>query len=276
MNKRHPAEKAILAIVTILAFAFFMLPIFWLITTSFKFGRDAFALPPQWFFFDFTLKNYTQLLETSKTGLFLKNSLFITTCATGLSLLLGVPAGYAVARSKSRLLNSSSYFFLLLLMVPPVAMIIPFYLIMRDIGMLGSYWAVITLDTVFDASFVVWMMRSYFADVPKEMEEAALVDGASKFTAFTKIALPLSIPGIISSAIYCIIYSWNDFLFALMLTNPKTKTIPLGILASFSASEISWGQMASMSMFAIIPAILISLFLNKYYIQGMTIGASKG
>lgn len=161
-------------------------------------------------------------------------------------------------------------------MVPPVAMIIPFYLIMRDLGMLGSYWAVIILDTVFDAAFVVWMMRSYFADVPKEMEEAALVDGASKFTAFTKIALPLSIPGIISSAIFCIIYSWNDFLFALMLTNPKTKTIPLGILASFSASEISWGQMASMSMFAIIPAIFISLFLNKYYIQGMTIGASKG
>lgn len=276
MNKQHPAEKVILAIVTILAFAFFMLPIFWLITTSFKFGRDAFALPPQWLSFDFTLKNYTQLLETSKTGMFLKNSLFITTVATGLSLLLGVPAGYAIARSKSRLLNSSSYFFLLLLMVPPVAMIIPFYLIMRDVGMLGSYWAVIILDTVFDASFVVWMMRSYFADVPKEIEEAALVDGASQFAAFIKVALPLSIPGIISSAIYCIIYSWNDFLFALMLTNPKTKTIPLGILASFSASEISWGQMASMSMFAIIPAILISLFLNKYYIQGMTIGASKG
>ncbi len=276
MNKKHPAEKVILTIVTILAFIFFMLPIFWLITTSFKFGRDAFALPPRWLFFDFTLKNYTQLLETSKTGMFVKNSLFITTCATAFSLLLGVPAGYAIARSKSRWINSSSYFFLILLMVPPVAMLIPFYLIMRDVGMLGTYWAVIILDTVFDASFVVWMMRSYFADVPKEMEEAALVDGASKFTAFTKVALPLSIPGIISSAIYCIIYSWNDFLFALMLTNPKTKTIPLGILASFSASEISWGQMAAMSMFAIIPAILISLFLNKYYIQGLTMGASKG
>jgi multiple sugar transport system permease protein len=276
MIKRHPAEKVILTIVTALAFAFFMIPIFWLITTSFKFGRDAFALPPQWLSFDFTLKNYSQLLESSKTLLFLKNSLIITTCATALSLLLGVPAGYAIARSKSRLMNSSSYFFLLILMVPPVAMLIPFYLLMRDMGMLGTYWAVIILDTVFDASFVVWMMRSYFADVPKEMEEAALVDGASKFTAFSKVALPLSIPGIISSAIYCIIYSWNDFLFALMLTNPKTKTIPLGILASFSAIEISWGQMAAMSMFAIIPAVLIALFLNKYYIQGLTMGASKG
>lgn len=276
MNKRHPAEKIILTILTVIAMAFFMLPIFWLITTSFKFGREAFALPPKWLFFDFTLKNYAQLLETSKTGMFIKNSLIITTCVTLLSLALGVPAGYAIARSKSRLINSTSYFFLLLLMIPPIAMLIPFYLIMRDLGMLGTYGAVIILDTIFDASFVVWMMRSYFADVPQEMEEAAQIDGASKFTAFTRVALPLSIPGIISSAIYCIIYSWNDFLFALMLTNPKTKTIPLGILASFSASEISWGQMASMAMFAIIPAIFISLFLNKYYIQGLTMGASKG
>ena len=276
MIKRHPFEKAFLTLLTAFAFAFFMLPIFWLVTTSFKFGRDAFAIPPQWLVFDFTLKNFTQLIEASKTCMFVKNSLIITSCATVLSLVLGVPAGYAIARSKSRLLNSSSYFFLVLLMIPPVAMLIPFYLIMRDIGMLGTYWAVIILDTVFDASFVVWMMRSYFADVPQEMEEAALVDGASKFTAFVRVALPLSIPGIISSAIYCIIFSWNDFLFALMLTKPKTKTIPLGILASFSAIEISWGQMAAMSMVAIIPAIIISLLLNKYFIQGLTMGASKG
>ena len=276
MIKRHPIEKAFLTILSALAFAFFMLPIFWLITTSFKFGRDAFAIPPQWLFFDFTWKNFIQLFEASKTVMFIKNSLIITISATVLSLVLGVPAGYAIARSKSRLLNSSSYFFLVLLMIPPVAMLIPFYLIMRDLDMLGTYWAVIILDTVFDASFVVWMMRSYFADVPQEMEEAALVDGASKFTAFIRVALPLSIPGIISSAIYCIIFSWNDFLFALMLTNPKTKTIPLGILASFSAIQISWGQMAAMSMVAIIPALFISLLLNKYFIQGLTMGASKG
>jgi multiple sugar transport system permease protein len=276
MIKRHPLEKAALTVLTALAFAFFMLPIFWLVTTSFKFGRDAFAIPPQWFFFEYTLKNFVQLFEASKTVMFVKNSLIITISATLLSLLLGVPAGYAIARSKSRLLNSTSYFFLIILMIPPVAMLIPFYLIMRDLGMLGTYWAVIILDTLFDASFVVWMMRSYFADVPKEMEEAALVDGASKFTAFVRVALPLSVPGIISSAIYCIIFSWNDFLFALMLTNPKTKTIPLGILASFSAIEISWGQMAAMSMVAIIPAIIISLLLNKYFVQGLTMGASKG
>jgi multiple sugar transport system permease protein len=189
---------------------------------------------------------------------------------------LGVPAGYAIARSKSVLINASSYFFLLLLMIPPIAMLIPFYLLMRDLRLLGTYVAVILLDTAFDASFVVWMMRSYFKDVPQEMEEAALVDGASQLQAFFKIALPLSVPGVVASALYCIIFSWNDFLFALMLTSPGTKTMPLGILATFSAVEISWGRMAVFCIFAILPAVLISLFLNRYFVQGLTMGAAKG
>jgi multiple sugar transport system permease protein len=263
-------------IAVILVILFFMMPIFWLLTTAFKLGRDAFAIPPKWFLFDYTLKNFAQVLRETEVGRFLMNSIIITTGATVLSLALGVPAGYAIARSKSVFVNTSSYFFLLLLMVPPVAMLIPFYLIMRDLHLLGTYWAVIILDTVFDASFVVWMMRSYFQDVPQAMEEAALVDGASHWQAFSRVALPLSVPGIIASALYCIIFSWNDFLFALMLTSPKTKTMPLGILASFSSVEIGWGRMAVMCIFAIIPAVIISLFLNRYFVQGLTLGAAKG
>lgn len=276
MKKQSSFEKILLTVLTVLVILFFFVPVYWLVMTAFKYGRDAFAIPPQWLFFEFTLKNFKEVLSETKTMLFIKNSLIISSGTTLLSLALGVPAGYALARTKSRLMHTSSFFFLILLMVPPVAMLIPFYLIMRDINLLGTYWAVIILDTVFDASFVVWMMRSYFADVPKEMEEAALVDGASKFFAFLNIALPLSIPGIVTSAIYTFSYSWNDFLFALMLTSPKTKTIPLGILASFSAIEIGWGKMASMSIFAIIPAVIIAIFLNRYFVQGLTMGASKG
>jgi ABC-type glycerol-3-phosphate transport system permease component len=242
--KTSTLEKTAQNIAIILVMLFFMLPLFWLFTTAFKFGREAFAIPPKWIFFEYTLKNFQEVLQNSQIGLFLTNSIIITTGATLLSLLLGVPAGYAIARSKSVLINASSYFFLLLLMIPPIAMLIPFYLLMRDVKLLGTYLALILLDTAFDASFVVWMMRSYFKDVPQEMEEAALVDGASHLQAFFKIALPLSVPGIVASALYCIIFSWNDFLFALMLTSPATKTMPLGILATFSAVEISWGRMA--------------------------------
>ncbi|MFN8455940.1 MAG: carbohydrate ABC transporter permease [Anaerolineae bacterium] len=269
-------EKTAQNIAIILVMIFFMLPLFWLFTTAFKFGREAFAIPPKWIFFEYTLKNFQEVLQNSQIGLFLTNSIIISAGATILSLLLGVPAGYAIARSKSVLINASSYFFLLLLMIPPIAMLIPFYLLMRDVKLLGTYLAVILLDTAFDASFVVWMMRSYFKDVPQEMEEAALVDGASHLQAFFKIALPLSVPGIVASALYCIIFSWNDFLFALMLTSPATKTMPLGILATFSAVEISWGRMAVFCIFAIIPAMIISLFLNRYFVQGLTMGAAKG
>jgi ABC-type glycerol-3-phosphate transport system permease component len=274
--KPSALETAAKNIAIILAIIFFMLPLFWLITTAFKFGREAFAIPPKWIFFDFTLKNFQEVWENTQVLRFLTNSIIISAGATILSLLLGVPAGYAIARSKSIFINSSSYFFLLLLMIPPIAMLIPFYLIMRDLRLLGTYAAVIIIDTIFDAAFVVWMMRSYFKDVPQEMEEAALVDGASHFQAFYKIALPLSVPGIVASALYCIIFSWNDFLFALMLTSPATKTMPLGILASFSASEINWGIMAVMSVFAIIPAVIIAVFLNRYFVQGLTMGAAKG
>ncbi|MFN8458384.1 MAG: carbohydrate ABC transporter permease [Anaerolineae bacterium] len=274
--KASNLEKTAQNIAIILVIIFFMLPLFWLFTTAFKFGREAFAIPPKWIFFEYTLKNFNEVLQNSQIGLFLTNSIIITTGATLLSLLLGVPAGYAIARSKSVLINASSYFFLLLLMIPPIAMLIPFYLLMRDVKLLGTYLAVILLDTAFDASFVVWMMRSYFKDVPQEMEEAALVDGASHLQAFFKIALPLSVPGIVASALYCIIFSWNDFLFALMLTSPATKTMPLGILATFSAVEISWGRMAVFCIFAIIPAMIISLFLNRYFVQGLTMGAAKG
>ena len=269
-------EKILRGILIILSVIFFLFPIFWLLTTAFKFGRDAFAIPPKWIFFDFTLKNFQDIWANTKTPRYLLNSIIVSTGATSLSLLLGVPAGYAIARSKSTLINTSSYFFLLLLMIPPIAMLIPFYLVMRDLHLLGSYAALITLDTIFDAAFVVWMMRSYFQDVPQEMEEAALVDGASPLQAFFKIALPLSTPGIVASALYCIIFSWNDFLFALMLTSPKTKTIPLGIMASFSSVEISWGKMAAMSLIAILPALIIALFLNRYFVQGMTMGSTKG
>lgn len=269
-------ENVAKKIAIILVIIFFMMPIFWLLTTAFKLGRDAFAIPPKWIFFDWTLKNFQQVLQETQVGRFLLNSIIITTGTTVLSLLLGVPAGYAIARSKSLFINTSSYFFLLLLMLPPIAMLIPFYLVMRDLGLTGTYWAVIIIDTIFDASFVVWMMRSYFQDVPKAMEESALVDGASHIQAFVKVALPLSVPGIVASALYCIIFSWNDFLFALMLTSPKTKTMPLGILSTFSAVEIGWGRMAVMSIFAIIPAVIIALFLNRYFVEGLTMGATKG
>jgi multiple sugar transport system permease protein len=269
-------ERVANAFAIILVMVFFLMPIYWLFITAFKFGRDAFAIPPRWLFFEPTLYNFQDILANTPVFRFLRNSIIVSLGATALSLLLGVPGGYAVARSRSRLINGSAYFFLVLLMIPPIASLIPFYLIMRDLRLLGTYWALIALDTTFDASFVVWMMRSYFLEVPREMEEAAWVDGASRWGAFLRVALPLSVPGILAAALYTLLLSWNDFLFALLLTSPATKTLPLGIMASFSAVQINWGNMSALSLFAILPAVLVSLFLNRYFVQGLTLGSTKG
>jgi multiple sugar transport system permease protein len=276
LDYRSPQGRFVNALAIVAVVIFFLLPVYWLVITAFKYGRDAFMTPPQWLGFNPTLDNFRDVFANLPVGMYLKNSIIISLGAVTLSLLLGVPGGYAIARTRSRILGSSAFAFLILLMIPPVAMLIPFYMIMRDLHLLGTYAGLILLDTVFDAAFVVWMMRSYFKEVPIEMEEAALVDGASRWRAFLLVALPLSIPGIIAAALYTLIFSWNDFLFALLLTSPTTKTLPLGVMTSFSSVQINWGNMAVLSLFTILPAVAVAVFLNRYFVRGLTMGATKG
>lgn len=269
-------ENLIRNALAVLVVAFFLMPIVWLFTTSFKLQRDTFQLPPIWLGFQPTLNNFAFAINQIQVGRFVLNSVIISAGTTIASVVLGTLGGYAVSRSRLRFVGASSYFFLVLLMIPPVAMLVPFYLIMRDLSLLGTYWAVIILDTVYNAPFVVWMMSNYFRSVSTEMEQAALVDGASHFQAFRLVALPLAVPGIIASVLYCLIFSWNDFIFALLLTSPATKTVPLAIMGQFSTAQLQWGYMAALSVFAVLPVLLIALMLNRYFVQGLTAGATKG
>ncbi len=256
--------------------AFFLLPIVWLFSTAFKPQRDMFTLPPLWLGFQATLTHFNFALNQVQVLRFVLNSIIISAGTTILSVVLGTLGGYAVARSKLRFIGASSYFFLVLLMVPPVAMLVPFYLLMREFGLLGTYWAVIILDTCYNAPFVVWMMSNYFRSVSTEIEEAALVDGASPFQSFARVVLPVSVPGIIASVLYCIIFSWNDFIFALLLTSPATKTVPLAIMGQLSTSQSSWGAMTALGIFSVLPVLLVAVLLNRYFVQGLTAGATKG
>jgi ABC-type glycerol-3-phosphate transport system permease component len=269
-------ENTIRNIAAVGVVAFFLIPLIWLFTTAFKLQRDLFTLPPVWLGFEPTLRHFNFALTQTQVLRFVVNSVIISAGTTILAVVLGTLGGYAVARSRLRFVSASSYFFLVLLMIPPVAMLVPFYLIMRDLGLLGTYWAVIILDTCYNAPFVVWLMSNYFRTLPQEMEEAALVDGASHFQSFLRVTLPVAVPGIIASALYCIIFSWNDFIFALLLTSPATKTVPLSIMGQLSTSQSAWGTMAALSVFAVLPVLLIALLLNRYFVQGLTAGATKG
>jgi multiple sugar transport system permease protein len=156
--------------------------------------------------------------------------------------------------------------------VPAIATLIPFYLMMRDIGLLGTWWAVILLGTSLNTAFVVWMMFSQFRALPKEMEEAALTDGCTLFGSFFRVSLPLVKNGIVASALLCVMFSWNDFLFASFLTRADTKPISVALLTAYGTKDISWGTLGALAHFSTIPIVVIALFLNRYFVQGLTRG----
>jgi multiple sugar transport system permease protein len=239
-----------LAICVVLVIA--LAPVVWLFSIAYKPTRDIFASPPT-FLFTPTLDNFDSVFRYFKLGALLESSLIIAIGSTALSLLLGAPAGYALARSESPRAIWLAYFFLIIRTVPPIATLIPFYLLMRDIGLLGTWWAVIILNTALDSAFVVWMMFSFFG-------------------AFFRIALPTVVPGLIASAIFCVMFSWNDFLYAMFLTKADTKTISVALLSAYGTKDISWGTLGALAHFSTLPIVAMMILLNRYFVQGLTQG----
>ncbi|MFN8518841.1 MAG: carbohydrate ABC transporter permease [Chloroflexota bacterium] len=258
-------------VLVLAALAFFLFPVYWLLATSLQAPKDVFTAPPK-LVFQPTLDNFASVWRDYDVADYLRNSIVIAAGSTALSLVLGVPAAYALARTGSPGLQRLAWFFLVVRMVPPIAMLLPLYLLMRDLRVLGTYQAVIVVNTVLNSAFVVWMLRAVFAELPIETEEAARCDGASRWGTFWRVALPLARPGIIASALFCILFSWNDFLFALLLTSPATKTLPVALLATFSSTDIVWGQLAVMSIITVLPVVLAAIALNRKLVQGLTGG----
>ncbi len=176
--------------------------------------------------------------------------------------------------SRSRGAVVVAYFFLAVRTVPPVATLIPFYLMMRDIHLLGTWWAVILINATLNSAFVVWMMFSYFRSLPKELEEAALTDGCTLPGSFFRVALPLVVPGIVASALLCVMFAWNDFIYAAFLTRAETKPISVALLVAYGTKDITWGTLGALAHFSTIPIVLIALLLNRYFVQGLTKGVS--
>jgi len=253
--------------------AVFLMPVAWLIVTAYKPGRDIFSSPPTLAFTP-TLANFRGVLRYFDLPHLIESSLVITAGSVLLSLLLGVPAGYALARARTRWAIATAYFFLAVRTVPPVATLIPFYLMMRDVGLLGTWWAVILINTMLNSAFVVWMMFSYFRSLPKQLEEAALTDGCTLPGGFFRVALPLVKPGIVASALLCVMFSWNDFIYSAFLTRAETKPISVALLAAYGTKDINWGTLGALAHFSTIPVVLIALMLNRYFVQGLTRGVS--
>jgi multiple sugar transport system permease protein len=253
------------------ALALFLAPVVWLFTTAWKPARDVFSYPPT-LAFEPTLDNFRAIARLFDLPQLLLTSLTIAGGATLLALLLGVPCGYALARSRSRLAMGVAYLFLAIRMVPPVATLIPYYVMMRDIGLLGTPGAVILIHAMLSTTFVSWLMFGFFRAMPPVLEEAALADGCTRLGAFLRIALPVAAPGIVAAALLSFMLSWNDFLFASFLTNARNRTLSVALLSAYGTRDITWGTMGALSYLATLPVVAIALTLNRFFVQGLTRG----
>ena len=251
--------------------AVFLTPFLWLATTAYKPSSEIFSIPPRLLFTP-TLDQFRSAFRIFDVAALLRSSLLIAGGSTVLSLALGVPAGYALARSQSRLAMAVAYLFLSVRMVPAVAALIPFYLMMRDAHLLGSWVSVVLINCVLNSAFVTWMMFSYFRGLPKELEEAALTDGCTQAGAFWKVALPAARSGVIASALFCTLFAWNDFLYPMFLTRLDSKPISVALLSAYGTKDITWGTLGALAHVSTIPIVLIVLALNRYFVAGVAKG----
>ena len=276
-KKQLKAIKGVKSLLFWLFTAIYMFPLFWTLSMSLKTRIDALAYPPK-FVYNLTFQNYIEVWSNSDFLKYCLNSLIIATAATLIGLLFAVPAAYILARNKYK--PRGARFLLMGVLstriVPQITFIIPFFILFRKFRLIDTHIAIVIMHLTIILGFGVWMMRSYFLDIPYELEESGLIDGCTYFGSFFKIILPISTPGIITTAIFSFNYSWNEFLYALILTGNRTKTLPLGVYGWVSYESIDWGGLTATAILALIPIVIFYMFVQKGLVRGMTMGAVKG
>lgn len=269
------AGKGALYLVAAVFVGFCLLPIYVMITTALKNQHDVFAAPPA-FLFEPTLVSIKSALFGGNSVMpYLVNSAIISGTSTVFATLLGAMAAYGLARFTFRGREDLGFWILSTRMAPPVAFVVPIFILARNAGLIDTRTVLIIVYTSMNLSFVTWVLLGFFRDIPAEFEEAALIDGYSQWQIFRRVALPLVRPGLASTAILSAIFAWNEFLFALILTNQDAATIPV-YLAGFSDSmSIAWGEFMAIGCFAAVPIMLFTIALQRHLVRGLTFGAVK-
>ena len=271
-QRRAGDALALLALLAYTAFALF--PLLWIFLMSLKTQRDVIATPPK-FIFTPTFQNYAEVLSRPDFLVPLKNTVIVTLGALMLSVIIGLPAAYALARMEFRGKEDLAFSFLSLRFAPELIILLPLFVIYQSLGLYDTYIGLILVYQLITFPLMVWMMRSFLEDVPKELEEAVQIDGGSWFTSFRMIVTRIALPGLAASCVLSFIYAWNHFVFALVLASDKT-VITGGLLQFISFEQIQWGAMASMTPAAIVPEFVIAVFALRYMIRGLTAGTVKG
>jgi multiple sugar transport system permease protein len=252
-------------------------PFWWMVDTSFKHPVDIFGnvtLYPH----NPTGDNYARLFDTYHFGSYLMNSVLVVTVSVAVSLTIGTLAAYSLARSELAWgLNQSALVVALLVrMIPGILLVIPLYITLAHWGLLDTRLGLILIYTGLNTSFVIWMMQSFIAEIPRDIEEAAMVDGDSRLSALWRVVIPLAAPGLAATAIFSVIVTYNDFLIALSLTStPKAQTVPVGVSTLIGKIQIEFGPMAAAGVIGALPIIIFALIVQRHFVRGLTLGAVK-
>jgi multiple sugar transport system permease protein len=264
---------SVLALILVIVFV----PMYWILVTSFKTGRQILLSQNVYAPEPFTIENYLYLFEESRFALWFRNSAITATASTLLSLLIGTAGAYALTRLRFAGRRSLGAIVLVTYLVPPGLMFIPLYQTFIRIGYTDSLGTQILAYPTFLVPFVTWLLMGFFRSIPRQLEEAALVDGATRVQALVHVVLPLAAPGLLAAGLFCFTLSWNEFLYALIfIADDSLKTLPVG-LSEFVVSDFAfWGQLMAAAALASLPVIVVYIYLHKYMVQGLTAGAVKG
>jgi multiple sugar transport system permease protein len=279
--KRSSLADAIFSLLAICVAIVFVFPIYWAFSQSLRNPLDTFTVAGfgiPWVNFTPTLNNWIDQLSTPETARALGNSTIIAVSAALLAIVLGTPAAYALARFRFERWKNRDIlvWFLSQRVLPPVATVVPFYLVMRYFGLLDTHLALILINATFVLPFVVVILRQTFLDLPVELEEAALVDGANHWGAFWRIALPLVAPSMAATGLIIFAFTWNEFLFAVTISSDRAITVPVHIAGAIDTRGVQFWFMGVRAMVVMVPPVLIALIAQRYIVRGLTLGAVKG
>jgi len=274
-TKKRGLEKVIIGILLGVVCLFYLSPIFWLISTAFKeqqhiVSTPVYFLPPEvtWVH----IKNVFRIYGGLKS---IKDSLIIASTTMIICLIVGSFAAYSLARFKTGGKNLP-FWILSNRMLPPIVFVIPFFLLFRRFHLIDTHLGLIFAYLTFNLPFSVWILRGFFNQIPKEIDESALIDGANRTTVLFRITLPLAGPGIVATGLFVFLFSWNEFLYALLLTRGKVRTLPVLIPQLYGGHDILYGEVSAITIFAIVPVIILVIFFQRYLVKGLTFGAIEG
>jgi len=274
LRQRRGLKLAVRFTAAVAITLFFVFPIYWLFMISLKTAEEIYSFPPKWFPSQLQFGNYAVLFKDGDATT-VGNSLIVAGVSTAIAMFLGTICAYSLARFKTGGEHLANWI-ISQRMVPPIAVVFPIFLLYVWLGLVDSYVGLIMLYTAFNLPYVIWMMRGYVLDIPRALEEAALVDGYTRWQVMWKVVFPMCRAGLFATAIFTFVFAWNDFIFALVLTRTEVTTYTVQVTHYFGGQSNFWAKISAMSVLGTLPIFIIVGFMQRYLVRGISLGAVKG